>query len=61
METFCCKGKRLANYQMEYSHKKIRFDNKQNSKKYMIFKFNKDDSIDKNLEQWEKDKKKYLF
>lgn len=61
MKTFCCKGKRLAKYLMEHGSKLIRIDKDQNSKEFLIFIFEKDDSIDKNLEQWEKDKKKYLF
>lgn len=60
-ETFCCKGKRLANYLIEHGSKLIRIDNDQKSKGFLVFIFEKDESINKNLEQWEIDKKKYLF
>lgn len=60
-ETFCCKGKRLANYLIEHGSKLIRIDCDQKSKGYLVFIFVKDESIDENLRLWESDKKKYLF
>ena len=60
-KTFCCKGKRLANYLIEHGSKLIRIDCDQKSKGYLVFIFVKDESIDENLNQWELDKKKYLF
>lgn len=60
-ETFCCKGKRLANYLISHGSKLIRIDNDQKSKGFLVFIFEKDESIDNNLKQWEFDKKKYLF
>ena len=60
-ETFCCKGKRLANYLIEHGSKLIRIDCDQKSKGYLVFIFVNDESIDENLRLWETDKKKYLF
>ena len=60
-KTFCCKGKRLANYLIEHGSKIIRIDNDQKSKGFLVFIFENDESINKNLEQWEIDRKKYLF
>jgi len=52
---FYCKGKQLADYLIKHGSKLIRIDNGN------IYVFESDDSIDKGLEQWEIDKKKYLF
>lgn len=60
-KTFCCKGKRLANYLIEHGSKIIRIDCDQKSRGFLVFIFENDESIDRNLELWEKDKKKYLF
>lgn len=60
-KTFCCKGKRLANYLISHGSKLIRVDNDQKSKGFLVFIFEKDESIERNLEKWELDKNKYLF
>ena len=60
---FCCKGKRLANYLIEHGSKIIRIDCDQKSKEkgFLLFIFERDETIDKNLKQWETDKNTYLF
>lgn len=58
---FVCKGKRLANYLLEHGSKLKRIDNDQKSKGFLVFLFERDDSIQTNLKNWETDKKTYLF
>ena len=58
VKEFCCKGKRLANYLIENGSKLIKEEFIKGSKSY-IFEY--DESIDKNLEQWEIAKKRCLF
>ena len=53
-DLFTCKGKRLANYLISRGSKLIQTINDE-------FIFIKDKSIEENLEQWEKDKIKWLF
>ena len=55
MKEFCCKGKQLAAYLIKHGSKLLRIDN---GNRYI---FESDETIIKNLEQWEIDKKKYLF
>lgn len=55
---FCCKGKQLANYLIKRGSKLLRIENK-NGVDVHIFEY--DESIDKNIEQYELDKKKWLF
>ncbi|MDD4805111.1 MAG: hypothetical protein PHN69_08290 [Candidatus Pacebacteria bacterium] len=58
---FCCRGKRLANYLIEHGSKIVRIDCDQKAKGFLVFIFEDDDSIKKNLKQWEVDKKTYLI
>lgn len=55
---FYCKGKRLASYLIKNGSKLIKEEFIKGSKNY-IFEY--DESIDKNLEQWEIVKKRCLF
>lgn len=58
---FVCKGKRLANYLLENGSRLIRIDCDQKAKGFLVFLFEQDVSIDRNLEQWKIDKDTYLF
>ena len=58
---FCCRGKRLANYLIEHGSKIVRIDCDQINKGFLVFIFEKDESIKKNLKQWEIDKNTYLI
>ena len=58
---FVCKGKRLANYWIENGSTLKRIDCDQKSKGFLVFLFEEDKTIEKNLKQWEIDKKTYLF
>ena len=55
---FCCKGKQLADYLVKHGSKLLRIENK-NGVDVHIFEY--DESIDKNINQYEVDKKKWLF
>ena len=55
---FCCKGKQLANYLIRRGSKLLRIENECGVDVHV---FEYDDSIDKNIEQYELDKKKWLF
>ena len=54
-DVFYCKGKQLADYLVKHGSKLLGIEDKN------IFIFENYEYIDKNLEQWEIDKKKYLF
>ncbi len=58
---FVCKGKRLANYLIEHGSKIVRIDCDQKAKGFLVFIFERDETIDRNLKQWETDKVTYLF
>jgi len=58
---FVCKSKRLANYLIEHGSKIIRIDCDQKAKGFLVFIFEQDDSIKKNMETWQKDKEIYLI
>lgn len=53
-DLFTCKGKRLANYLISRGSKLVEIVGND-------FIFIKDKTIEENLEQWEKDKIKWLF
>ena len=55
---FYCKGKPLANYLSKHGSNLIdmKIDNG-----VVVYVFEYDHTIDKNLEQWELDRKKWLF
>lgn len=61
MNTFCCKGKRLANYLIEHGCKIVRIDNDQKSKGFLVFIFEKNKCLQDSLQNWKLDKDKYLF
>lgn len=56
--TFCCKGRQLADYLVRHGSKLIETGRDMG---VATFIFEYDDSIDKNLRQWEENKKKWLF
>lgn len=56
---FRCKGKRLANYLMEYGSKLIRCERDENGD--MVFVFENDRTIDCGLNHWEVMKKRSMF
>lgn len=55
MNEFIVKSKQLANYLISHGSKLIRKEN------YNTYIFEKDESIDKNIEQWEFSKKNIYF
>lgn len=58
---FVCKGKRLANYLIEHGSPVIRIDTDQKSKGFLVFIFEEDELLNKNLQSWTKDKDTYLI
>ena len=59
--TFCCKGKRLANYLLDHECKLIRIDCDQKSKGFLVFIFEINDLLKNALDSWKVDRKTYLF
>lgn len=59
--TFCCKGKRLANYLLEHNCNLIRIDCDQKSKGFLVFIFAKNKELDSALKLWKNDRLSYLF
>lgn len=60
-KTFCCKGKRLANYLLDHECKLIRIDCDQKSKGFLVFIFEINDLLKNALNSWKVDRKTYLF
>lgn len=58
---FVCKSKRLANYLIEHGSEIKRIDCDKNSKGFLVFLFKKNELLNINLSNWEKDCKTYLF
>ena len=58
---FVCKSKRLANYLIENSNSLIRIDTDQKAKGFLVFLFEKNDLLNRNLEKWRIDKETYLI
>lgn len=58
---FVCKSKRLANYLIENGNPIIRVDTDQKAKGFLVFLFEKNELLNKNLEKWRIDKEKYLI
>ena len=58
---FVCKGKRLANYLIEHGYPVVKIKKKKKSKGFLVFIFEKNDLLDKNLQSWTKDKDTYLI
>ena len=58
---FCCKGKRLANYLLEHDCKLVRIDCDQKTDGYLVFLFDKSQSLQDALQTWKVDRETYLF
>ena len=58
---FVCKSKRLANYLIENGSHISKIDTDKNSKGFLVFLFEKNEQLDKNLKKWEKDKNTFLI
>ena len=58
---FVCKSKRLANYLIENGNPIIRIDTDQKAKGFLVFLFEKNELLNKNLKKWESDKNTYLI
>lgn len=58
---FVCKSKRLANYLIDNGSNLKRIDTDQKSKGFLVFLFEKNDLLNRNLENWNIDKSTYLI
>ena len=58
---FVCKSKRLANYLIENGNPIIRIDTDQKAKGFLVFLFEKNELLNKNLERWDDVKNTYLI
>ena len=58
---FVCKSKRLANYLIENGNSVIRIDTDQKSKGFLVFLFEKNELLSRNLDKWKVDKEIYLI
>lgn len=58
---FVCKSKRLANYLIENGNPVMRIDTDQKAKGFLVFLFEKNELLNRNLENWENDKNTYLI
>lgn len=58
---FLCKSKRLANYLIENGNPVIRIDTDQKAKGFLVFLFEKNDLLNRNLTKWDVDKFTYLI
>ena len=58
---FVCKSKRLANYLIENGNPVIRIDTDQKAKGFLVFLFEKNDLLNRNLTKWDVDKFTYLI
>lgn len=58
---FLCKSKRLANYLIEHGSSIVRIDTDKESKGFLVFLFEKNEKLNKNLESWRVDKETYLL
>ena len=58
---FVCKSKQLTNYLIENGNPLIRIDTDQKAKGFLVFLFEKNELLNKNLKKWEKDKNTYLI
>lgn len=58
---FVCKSKRLANYLIENGNSVIRIDTDQKAKGFLVFLFEKNELLNKNLEKWDTEKETYLI
>lgn len=58
---FLCKSKRLANYLIGHGSPVVRIDTDKESKGFLVFLFEKNEKLNKNLETWRVDKETYLL
>lgn len=58
---FVCKGKRLANYLIEHGSPVIKIDTDQQNKGFLIFIFERNQTLEDNLQSWTNDKDTYLI
>lgn len=58
---FVCKSKRLANYLIEHGNAVFRIDCDRTANGFLVFLFQKNHLLDKNLKNWESDKNDYLI
>nr|DAX09914.1 MAG TPA: hypothetical protein [Bacteriophage sp.] len=58
---FVCKSKRLANYLIDNGSQLKRIDTDQKSKGFLVFLFEKNELLNKNLGNWRIDKETYLI
>ena len=61
MKLFVCKGKRQANYFLEHGCRLIRIDCDQQSRGYLVFIFEWNDTLNSALKLWNQDKDVYLL
>lgn len=59
--SFCCKGKRLANYLLDHDCKLFRIDCDKESKGFLVFLFVRDEHLNMALDSWQQDKDTYLI
>ena len=58
---FVCKGKRLANYLIEHGSPVVKIDIDDKAKGFLVFLFEKNELLNKNLQSWSIDKETYLI
>lgn len=58
---FCCKGKRLANFLLAHDCKLVRIDCDQESKGFLVFLFENNESLAIAMEKWQEAKTTYLI
>ena len=58
---FVCKSKRLANYLIENNSPIVRIDTDQKAKGFLVFLFEKNELLNRNLEKSRIDKETYLI
>lgn len=58
---FVCKSKRLANYLIDNGSHLKRIDTDQKAKGFLVFLFEKNELLNKNLEKWRIEKDTYLI
>lgn len=58
---FVCKSKRLANYLIENGNPVIRIDIDQKANGFLVFLFEKNELLNRNLDKWRIDKETYLI
>lgn len=59
--SFCCKGKRLANYLLDHGCELFHIDCDRESKGFLVFFFVRDEHLNMALDSWQQDKDTYLI